>query len=177
MASVSGHISVVGGAGTVLHSTDGTSWTTQRVGKRVFQAVASSGTTFLSTSGGSDVWLSTDGLKWTPQKVTLPGLTSLGNVIWDGSRWVGFSDNFDSPQALLASNDGATWTKLMDLPPFDRNIAVRTINAIAYTGSRYVVAGSRSDTDSPYVATTSDGTDWQQVSLGDFSSTSRRIPW
>ena len=188
VASVSGRIVAAGGAGTVLDSADGTNWSVQRVGKEKFQSVASSGTTLLATSGGSNVWLSTDGLTWKPQTVTLPDQTSLGNLIWDGSRWVAFNDNYSTPQSLLVSTDGATWTKLADLPSYDTSTGLsRNINALAYTGTRYVVAGGFMDSNNqssslpPYLATTSDGTDWQEISLGDFSATTgnqvREVVW
>ena len=96
----------VGASGTLLTSSDGTTWTAQTTGTtNALRAVAYDGSSTLVAVGWSGTILtSSDGTTWTAQ--TSGTSNDINNVTYSGSAFVAVGDN----GTLLSSTDGTTWT-------------------------------------------------------------------
>ena len=169
---------VAGGNGVVATSADGISWTTTPMKaeqKCMALAVdASGGKLVMITSdyptsyqGNSRVMTSTDGVTWVVPVVNYTG--SFKQVCWLNGQFVGLgalppvlgpNDYGPATWHFLTSPDGVTWqAREIALPTTSRLV---TCNFVAWTGTRYVVAGSDSYYGKGMFVTSSlDGITWE----------------
>ncbi len=129
------------------------------------------GSQFVAADYSADIYTSPDGTTWT-FAATIPG-ANLGSLLAQGSTIYGFGSIAASPAEWTSTNGGSVWSPPATAPNYG-------YGAAAGNGTAVIVANppSGSDTTSPVVATSSDGTtwtpqtggegiDWNQVSYGD----------
>ena len=120
----------VGSQGTILHSSDGDSWTVASSTADWLRGVTWNGERFVAV--GSHIVHSTDGEQWSA--ATDPATSiSLQNVAWGAGRFVAVSG------VLVHSSDGDTWTEASDSPA---TAPLPTLTAVAWGGSLFVTGGA-----------------------------------
>lgn len=148
----------VGHGGTVVTSTDGSTWDVQPTGiTDNFYAVAWGGNRFLATGWTPTqwmphIWSSPDGKTWT-QVYTGTQYQYLYTLAYGNGLWVTAGS-----QTLLTSPDGTTWT------PRSTGVAWPVWAGAAYGAGRFVVVSSSYTNSTSYasaVATSADGVEWQ----------------
>jgi len=98
----------VGDAGEVLRSADGLTWSVQASGvTKTLLDIMWDGAKFIAVGPGTII-TSADGIIWTAQSPTALAIYSLNSIAWSGTQYIATGVNF----ALVASNDGITWTPL-----------------------------------------------------------------
>ncbi|MFZ9746201.1 MAG: PKD domain-containing protein, partial [Opitutaceae bacterium] len=106
IAHGAGRLVMVGDAGAIYTSTDGTNWAAAASGiTNVLRSVAYADGLFVATGEGGRVLTSPDGLTWTNR--SLPVTNSFTGVARHAGRWVVRSFNI-----VFASADGAAWTRV-----------------------------------------------------------------
>ena len=82
---------------------------------------------YIAVREGGEIRTSVDGLTWNLQ--TSGVTTDLRSILWDGSNFVVGGQN----GTILRSSNGTNWQQVSNSGPF--------INALAFSGSKYVAAG------------------------------------
>lgn len=148
----------VGHGGTVVTSTDGSTWEVQPTGiTDNFYAVAWGGNRFLATGWTPTqwiphIWSSPDGKTWT-QVYTGTQYQYLYTVAYGNGLWVTAGS-----QTLLTSPDATTWTAR------STGVSSPIWTAAAYGAGRWVVVSSSYTNSTSYasaLATSTDGFEWQ----------------
>lgn len=129
----SGNQSVaVGGSGTVIGSTDGTTWRGINPTAKPLSAIAWSGARFTTVGqAGAIVTTSPDGISWLPQ--TSGTTQDLFGVTWSSS--LSLFAAVGRGGAILTSPDGVTWTGRT-------SPTTNTLAAVAWCGAQFVAAGN-----------------------------------
>lgn len=136
----------VGDAGTIVTTRDGVTWATNNSGTTdTFRAIAYGNQRFVAITESMKTFTSTDGVNWTPAvaltTATIRALTFGNNV---------FVGVLSSPNKVVKSSDGASWTELTST-----GLAISLINSINYSFDTFVAVGG---TGSIY--TSVDGVAW-----------------
>lgn len=128
-SSLSLHVSV-GIGGTILTSSDGTTWTPRTSNVvTTLNSVVWNGSQFVAVGLSGAITTSTNGTTWVARS---SGTTnSLLNVIWTGSKFVAVG----SSNTVITSLDGVTWTLVTAT-----NILPG--NCIAWSGTTYVLGSA-----------------------------------
>ncbi|TVR52258.1 MAG: DUF2341 domain-containing protein, partial [Puniceicoccaceae bacterium] len=145
----------VGDEGTILVSSDGSSWTTAASGTgQALRAVATNGSKYVAVGGDyleGIVLESADGQTWTDR--TPAGLESiLYGVIWDGTRFVAVGGHWQTDTGIVMdSGDGITWSEhtLNEVP---------TLHGVANDGGTLVAVGG--DWLEPVILRNTGATSW-----------------
>lgn len=141
----------VGDSSTLLRSTDGVTWTqavvTGTPGIPSYLSVAFSGSVLVAVADGYYARF-TDGATWTKYAAEYSGMK---DVLWDGSRFlaVGLSGVFHS-------GDGIAWQRA-------HYNSTQAIVSIAWNGSQYLAAGTKSSQTEGLLLSSSDGVAWTPV--------------
>jgi hypothetical protein len=143
-----GQFVAVGGAGTILTSTDGISWNSQSSGTtNNLWAVAWGGEQYVAVGDAGTILQSYDAANWS---VRSSGVSAqLINVAWGANRFVIVGHN----GTVLTGDGGTSWVR-------ERNIPASTLVGLAWNGTRFVVSaysGSNYDWGFFYSA---DGASW-----------------
>ena len=175
----------VGGSGGVIRtSTDGVTWTTSTVSSSTnitFRGATWDGAKFIIV--GSDynftapagwqgtVYTSPDGSTWTRRYGTTNRLDELYAVASDGTGTVAVG----SAGTVLVSADGLSWS------PATLSNAPANLRGAAWNGTVYAIAGYSSGNGSAKVFTSTNRTDWMDVTSGTGIDPSwqdlRKIAW
>lgn len=132
----------VGAQGTILYSSDLTTWTlvTTAAGTKSFNRVAYGGGTFVAVGAAGIVYSSTDGVTWTSCSA---GATQFNDVIYANGLFVAVG----ASGAVYTSPDGVTWTS--------RSAGSSQFNQVIYANSLFVAVGNSSA-----CYTSTDGVTW-----------------
>ena len=130
----SGLFIAVGGSGTLLTSSDGTTWTAQTTGTtNALRAVAYDGSSTLVAVGWSGTILtSSDGTTWTSR--TSGTSKNINNVAYGNNKFIVVGDN----GTTLYSSDGITWTDWTSTCGANDN---ESFWDVAYGSSTWVAVG------------------------------------
>lgn len=135
----------VGSAGTILTSTDLTTWTAQTSGTTSdLNAISVGGTTnsFIAVGANGTILTSTDNVTWT---ASTSGVTNrLNGVTYANSLFVVVGDG----GLILTSSDAATWTA-------QTSGTTKNLNAISYTNDHFTAVGANGT-----VLESTDGLTW-----------------
>lgn len=103
-------------------------WTVQTfTGNPDFRDVIYANGGYLTVREGGEIRTSSNGLSWNLQT---SGVTAdLRAILWDGANFLVGGQN----GTILRSSDGVNWQQVSNSGPF--------INALAFSGSRYIAAG------------------------------------
>lgn len=107
-------------------------------------SVVWSGTQFVAVGEGGTILTSPDATAWTPRSSN--SKATLNAIAGNGSRMVAVG-----VQAILASQDGTSWTALP---------TQAVLNGVAWGGDRFVAVGYDQTTQSTVILTSPDGLDW-----------------
>ncbi|HOD65556.1 MAG TPA: hypothetical protein PKM94_02610, partial [candidate division Zixibacteria bacterium] len=122
----------VGGAGTVLTSTDGQLWTTQPTDLTIdLYGIASNGQRFVAVGGQGRIVTSTDGLTWTTAESTFTARFFF-DVAWSGEAFVAVGQG----GLVAASADGLTWE-------IYSSAVANTLLGVRWMGSRFLAVGEK----------------------------------
>lgn len=139
-STTTGYVTV-GTNGTILESTDATTWNQADSGVTTnLNSVCYGNSMFVAVGDNGVILTSADRMTWVQQT---SGVTiNLASVCWDGSRFYASSmegiRDFDWEHPLLISTDGVTWSQIQDTRP-----GALTDLAIGPTyGSVYCVASA-----------------------------------
>lgn len=108
------------------------------------------GSLFVAVGDGGYIMSSPDGISWTER--TSGTAQRLSGVYWDGSRFLAVGDG----ATILSSANGTSWSALYTGAD---NI---WLQAISYSGTRYVAAGTLSGPNTAFVLTSTNGTTWSE---------------
>lgn len=144
----SGSTYVVGGDyGTILTSTNGTTWIPRTTGQNPqlggFEAANWNGSQFMISGGNGRTYRSPDGTTWGA--VTGNGIGTQ-SLIWTGAQYMASGNGGN----IMTSPDGGTWTSVT---PSANDIYF----SLAYSGAKYVVAGQS------MVYESGNGTSWTNI--------------
>jgi hypothetical protein len=151
------------GAGPVLVSSDGLSWT-ERADELLLPAgwhdIAYANGRWVAVGwalrlpGGPAVMVSTDTTDWTEVE-NVSATYPLTSVAFGSGRWIAAmsGDGYDVDGLLMVSADGTSWARV-GVPPFPRNLDVWS--SVKYADDKFVVVGNR-------VLTSPDGLHWEVV--------------
>ncbi len=134
----------VGGAGTILSSTDGTNWLQQASGSATdLYAVVHGSGRFVAVGNPGQTLISTDGISWAGYQQTniLLGIACGENLFVA----VGPTGN------IVTSLDGATWASQVS------GTAI-ALNAVTYANGQFVAVGNNG-----VILTSPNGTNWSQA--------------
>ena len=106
------------------------------------------GSQFVAVGDVGKIMTSPDGITWTTR--TSGTTQTLQGVYWDGSRYLAVGNG----ATILSSANGTSWSTL------HTGAAEVWLQAVSYSGTRYVAAGSLSNT--AYVLTSVDGVTWTE---------------
>lgn len=174
----------VGANGTVMSSSNLTTWTVHDTGvTHTLRSVASSAARFVAVGenavGQAIVLASADGTTWSVQ-YTLGACqatscvtpTQLSKVIWTGTQFVAVGQELvgtGTPRVyvlVLTSPDGLTWTqradKVMDLGLLDYIPSFRHVTSVAWSGGVYAVLALDSTSFDPIVWVSANAEQWSQ---------------
>ena len=155
IAYANGVYVVVGGAGYIFSSTNGTSWTSRTSGtSKYLSSVIHDGSQFVASGGeGTPILTSTDGITWTNKGNATSTSSSLNNgkkMIYDGEKYIFISSN-----AIYYSTNLTSWNNIPT-----SNIGVSTtLWDIAYGNGKYVACGT-----SNAILTSDNGISWSNTS-------------
>ena len=107
-----------------------------------------SGSLFVAVGDVGKIVTSPDGITWTTR--TSGTTQTLQGVYWDGSRFLAVGDG----ATILSSANGTNWSTL------HTGAAEVRLQAVSYSGTRYVAAGSLSN--SAYMLTSVNGVTWTE---------------
>jgi hypothetical protein len=107
-----------------------------------------SGSLFVAVGDVGKIVTSPDGITWTSR--TSGTTQRLHGVYWDGSRFLAVGDG----ATILSSANGTSWSTL------HTGAAEAWLQAVSYSGTRYVAAGSLSS--AAYMLTSVDGVTWTE---------------
>lgn len=108
------------------------------------------GSQFVAVGDGGAIVTSPDGITWTSRASGTNQI--LNSVYWDGSRFLAVGNG----ATILSSANGVTWATL------HTGADEIWLQAISFSGTRYVAAGSINAPNSTYVLTSTDGNTWAQ---------------
>ena len=146
----------VGPSGTVLSSTDGTTWGMQTIsGNPTLEDVIYSGGKWIIVGDGGTVYTSTDGTSWTSEVSGTSG--DIYGLASNGTLNVAAALNGD----VTRSTDGISWTKI--------NLAA-SLFAVEYGNGQFVMVGNQGK-----VFTSPDGVSWTSRASGTTNSLNRVI--
>jgi hypothetical protein len=163
-----GRYVAVGASGTVMASTDLTTWSAQSIGAEfALASVAASPARFVavgSAAGSAVVTTSTDGGVWSVAH-RLASPSKLTKVLWAGTQFVavGCESLSDAKQyaLFLTSPDGLAWTQrstgFFELDPFPPGSC--GMKSVAWSGSVFVASGIDASW-SPAFWRSTDATSW-----------------
>ncbi len=125
-----GRYVAVGRAGTILTSTDGSTWTAQpSIPPLGFNRIVWNGSLFLAAGFGGNVFTSPDGLAWT-QRV-FPGPITLIGIAYGHGKWVVTG----AGGSIYTSPDAVAWTR-------QTTPNTETISGVAVTATGFVAVSS-----------------------------------
>ena len=156
-----GNYALVGAAGTIITSANGTEWALRASGTTAtLRAVTYGGGNYVAVGDGGTILTSANGTSWaavapvTSAALRAVGYVALSATAADGTITVtGIYVAVGEAGTLLTSNDAATWT----LRPA---LGTSTLNAIVY-GGQFVTVG-----DNGAIFTSPDGVNWTARTSG-----------
>ena len=122
-----------GGPGSIYTSADGTRWSSNNTGfADNFITLRHLNGAFLAYSvSPRSVIRSTDGINFT----RADPVTSIRDLLWDGTRYVGFANNTN----LYSSADGLAWTQIVGARHPASFSTTAGIGSFAYLDGRYMI--------------------------------------
>jgi uncharacterized repeat protein (TIGR01451 family) len=153
-----GTIVAVGGAGTIVTSVDGVTWTLRNWESGYdLRDVVYTGGSFLAVGTKGKILASIDGITWTEQS---SGSTNdFNGVVWNGSQSVAVGTN----GAVYVSTGSGNWVS-RSLP------SAYSCSGVAWNGQRFVLV-----TQNGYFFTTTNGVSWSAAYVSGFSMS--RVIW
>ena len=140
---------VGGSSGTILTSSDGTTWTSRTSGtSETIRAITYANSTFVVVGFSGTILTSSDGTTWTSR--TSGTSNKLLGVTYASNTFVAVGKD----GTILTSSDGTTWTSRTSGTSND-------FNGVTYANSTFVAVGS-----SGTILTSSDGTTWTSRTSG-----------
>ncbi len=139
---------VVGDAGTMIRSTNATSWTSFTQGTADLYGAAAKSDLFLAVGQGGITHTSPDLLTWTPG--TAGVANGLRDAYWSGSAFVVSATG----GVMRTSPDGTTWSNA-------NSVVTRRIESTILAGGTWIAVG-----DSGTIQTSPDGTTWTSRTTG-----------
>lgn len=140
------------GSSVAGSSPDGSTWTARTIDAKVWNCVATDGTTVRVMGSG---WQSssTNGTTWAAATASPASSATFNAGIYAGGRWV-----FAGGSATATSTDGTTWTTNTSLPSTGASAPTN----IAYSNGVFVVTGSL------YISRSTNGSTWtsNQATVG-----------
>ncbi|MFZ4790022.1 MAG: InlB B-repeat-containing protein [Candidatus Competibacteraceae bacterium] len=147
----------VGYDGTILTSSDATSWTRRITGTlEPLYGVAWSGAQFVAVGWGGTILTSPDGVTWTPRYLGTTGW--LFGVAWSGAQFVAVGSG------VMTSPDGVTWTSRV-------SGTLEPLYGVAWSGTQFVAVGG------DVVVTSPDGVTWTSRASGTTGGSLRDVAW
>jgi hypothetical protein len=131
----------VGAAGTILTSTDGSTWTsiTASPTSNTLNGIASSGGRWVAVGLGGTILTSYDGTTWTSITASPAITANLQNILWDGAQFMAVGE----AGTLITSPNGVDW---MAETPFTS----QSINAIVLSSVYSSIYVSQSSNGAPF---------------------------
>ena len=125
----------VGAGGTIITSSNGTTWTAQTSGTaNALNVVAYNGSSLWVAAGASGTLLSSSNTtSWTSRTSNITG--SIVALIYANSLWV--AGGSTAGAALATSSNGTTWTGQSNIPASNS-----AVNSIIYANSLFVIGGA-----------------------------------
>lgn len=157
----------VGGAATVIKSTDGINWEWIPYDSdisRGFSSIAYGNGIYVAVGGRCTVYHSHDGEIWNQDQSGLPEENcNLTKVIWTGSQFVAIGGSSQEPP-IIRSQDGIQWT-------ISNSTTDTTLYDLSWNGSQLVAVG-----DSGVILASNDGVDWT-TATSNTTSNIRNLAW
>jgi hypothetical protein len=163
---------IVGGAGSLLTSPDGITWTSRTSGfggSNIYWVAYGNGL-FVAVGTNGIITTSTDGITWTARTSNM-STNQMNHVIYANSLWVavGRGGGATNTGGITYSSDGITWTRKSQTPTIGTSYF-----AVSYNGTNWIVGASASTNNYLYASTPS-GT-WTAADDGT-ASTINAIWW
>ncbi len=141
----------VGDGGTLLTSTDATSWTQQNSGTtRRLRSVTAGPSLFVAAGEAGTIVTSTDGMTWTAR--TSATTQTLRGVTASPLRYIAVGG--DAGAVVVTSTDGTTWTPVAVSSP-------GTLRSVTYGPSGFIAVGRNGA-----VLRSADGLSWTSINVG-----------
>lgn len=137
---------VVGQTGYIATSTDGVSWTTQKIGEYNWQSVVYGDAGFVAAGNGGRIATSMDGVVWETQ--TLAGSYNYLGIAFGNGVYVVIG----ALGWLARSLDGITWTQ--------GRASTRTYYGITHGDGKFVAVGVNGS-----IVTSTDGISWTEIQI------------
>lgn len=143
----------VGNGGTIGTSLDGLNWTLRPIFKKNnLKGLTWTGNQYVTVGDFGTIYTSPDAINWTNRSMDADYNAHLNSVASSGSVLVAVGQ-----RSMLSSPDGITWTPV-NLP--ETNIE---FNSVIWTGTRFIAAGAKYNTESgyePVILSSADGSKW-----------------
>ncbi len=134
---------ILGASGTILTSTDTTTWTVITAGIRTFNAAAFGNSTWVVVGSTGSIYYSTDGTTWSAATGT--GSGNFQDIVYANNLFVAVG----SSGSIYTSINGISWTSRGTLS------TTQTMNRVIYALDSYWIAGTNG------VYQSVDGINWQ----------------
>lgn len=132
-AYLNGRFLLGGVRGTVLSSTDGSSWSLRRLGiSNTVVGFAFGASTYVAISSFGVVWSSPDALTWTQRE---SGVGRDGGTLFSVAFGAGRFVAVGTGGTVVTSTDGAAWTQVS-------SGSTETLGAVVHGGGRFVALGA-----------------------------------
>lgn len=160
----SSSVSITGKYPIIITSTDGVSWTQQKIStteQSVVNGIAWNGSLWVA-SGSRRIYTSSDGTSW--QVDSSPFYDYGANkIVWNGSLWV--LGGTSTSSVIYTSTTGSVWVARGNPFNIDEvSDALWTCSDIAWDGNMFVAVGGHGDenntNDCLNIATSPDGINW-----------------
>jgi hypothetical protein len=156
--------------GTILTSTDGTTWMQHLTGDQVPQASLSAityGNGQFVASSASNIVTSTDGTSWIQHPSPTP--FGLYEIAYGSGQFVGLAqDETGTTNIFFSSPDGTNWTPRF-VVSWPWTFSSQGFNSIVYANGQFVAVGGWEDLSSgasqANIATSTDGMHWTPQQL------------
>jgi len=155
---------VVGSNGTILTSTNGSSWTKRTINiTNHLYSVEFGNNLFIAVGDTGTIITSPDGINWTSKT---SGTTKyLRGISYCNSKYIACGDN----GALLISDDATTWN-IVDIPTAIVSLANVTLKKAIYANSIYIIIGDNGTMLTYSGAEILQGSSWTVFSTTSFNS-------
>jgi formylglycine-generating enzyme required for sulfatase activity/uncharacterized protein YjdB len=148
----------VGANGTILTSSDGTTWAFQTLETSPeLKSIAWNGTQFCAVGYSGAIFTSSDGTTWASQ--TSGTSNALNDIMWNGTQFCAVGSN----GTILTSSDGTTWT-------IQFSGTSSELKSVAWSGTKFCVVGFEFFIGGNKILTSSNGITWNPQTSGSGSS-------